>query len=299
MRLERLHWSHVLLGLLVLAAVSFLVSPQAEAFRTDVDPSRGTLAVVKLDGPIAYGNGIQSEGVSPRTVSDLTKKAESSGADAILYEINSGGGAVVASKEAARVIGDAGVPTVCRLKEVAASGAYWVASACDTVVADALTLTGSIGVSSTYLEVSGLLNKLGVEYVNLTSARFKDMGSRYKNLTAEEREQFDDILEETHDAFVASIAENRNITVERVEAAATGELLLGQEAKELGLVDRLGGRQEAVAAAKNLTNTTKLSTETYAPPQKFELLSYLFSKVGEGIAGGLKGGDTFTTRRTS
>ncbi len=289
MALERLHWSHVLLGLLLLAVGAFMASPHIQDIGTAVNPSKGELAVIQVNGPIAYGNGIRDKGVSPRTISELTAKAEGSGADAILYEINSGGGAVVASKETVRVIDEAEVPTVCRMKEVGASGAYWAASACDVVVADALTLTGSIGVSSTYLEFSGLLERFGVEYVNLTAGRFKDMGSRYKNLTDAERERFDAILGETHDALITSIAENRGIPVEQVEAAATGEVFLGREAKERGLVDRLGGRETAVEAAKELTNTTALETTTYSPPQKFDILSYLFSSVGEGLAEGLKG----------
>ncbi|MDY6769471.1 MAG: signal peptide peptidase SppA [Candidatus Nanohaloarchaea archaeon] len=288
MVLERLHWMHVLVALSLVAVAAFLASPVTEDLRTEVNPATGQLAIVQLDGPIAYGNGFRSEGISPRTVQELTSRAESGGADAILYEINSGGGAVVASKQAARVIEEASVPTVCRMKEAAASGAYWAASACDVVVADALTLTGSIGVSSTYLEFSGLLDRFGVEYVNLTSGRFKDMGSQYKNLTPVERQRFNEILDTTHAAFVAAVAENRNMSVEQVEEAATGEMFLGAEAKKLGLVDRLGGRQEAVEAAKNLTNTTRLKTETYHPPQRFDVLSYLFSSIGEGIATGLK-----------
>ncbi|MDY6773975.1 MAG: signal peptide peptidase SppA [Candidatus Nanohaloarchaea archaeon] len=295
--LERLHWSHFLLGLFILASVAFLASPAAEELRTGLNPKRGELAVIQLNGPIRYGNGFRSEGVSPGMVSDLTEKAVGGGADAILYEINSGGGAVVASRQVAQVIEEAGVPTVCRMKEVAASGAYWAASACDRIVADPLTLTGSIGVSSTYLEFSGLLNRFGVEYVNLTSARYKDMGSQYKNLTQEERQRFNEILNTTHRYFVRSIAENRNLSVEQVEKAATGEVFLGREAKRLGLVDRLGGRQEAVDLAENLTNTTELETDTYSPPQRFDLLSYLFSSLGEGIARGLKGSVSSDTRR--
>ncbi|MFB6294378.1 MAG: signal peptide peptidase SppA, partial [Candidatus Nanohaloarchaea archaeon] len=285
--LERLHWMHVLIGLAVLVVVAFAASPAADDIRTQLNPSTGELGVITVEGAISYGGGVQDGGVSPRTLDKLTKQATSDGADALLYEIDSGGGAVVASKEAARVIADAGVPTVCRLREIAASGAYWAASACDTVVADPLTLTGSIGVSSTYLEFSGLLDRFGVEYVNLTAGKYKDMGSQYKNLTPAERERFNDILNQTHAAFIRAVAENRNMSYNAVEAAATGEVFLGREAKRLGLVDRLGGRKTAIAAAHNLTNTSELETTRYEPPQQLEALSFLFSKVGEGIAQGI------------
>ncbi|MDY6761749.1 MAG: signal peptide peptidase SppA [Candidatus Nanohaloarchaea archaeon] len=291
MVLERLHWMHVLIGLAVLVAAAFAISPASEDVRTELSPSRGELGVIKVTGPISYGDEFRDSGISPRTLDDLTKQATSDGADALLYEIDSGGGAVVASKEAARVIAEADVPTVCRLREVAASGAYWAASACDTVVADPLTLTGSIGVSSTYLEFSGLLDRFGVEYVNLTAGKYKDMGSQYKNLTPAERERFNDILNQTHAAFIQAIAENRNMSYDAVESAATGEVFLGREAKRLGLVDRLGGRDTAIAVARNLTDTTELETTAYSPPQKFDALSFLFSSIGDGIATGLKGED--------
>ncbi len=296
---ERLHWAHLLIGLAVLLGVAVAVSPVSGDLRTDIDPSTGELGVIEVEGPISYTNGVRDTGVSPETLDDLTEEAVSNGADALLYEIDSGGGAVVASKEAARVIHEAEVPTVCRMREVAASGAYWAASACDTVVADPLTLTGSIGVSSTYLEFSGLLERFGVEYVNLTSGEFKDMGSRYKNLTPAERERFNEILGQTHEAFIEDIAENRGVPYEQVEAAATGEVFLGQEALEYGLVDQLGGRDTAVAAARNLTGTTELETTTYSPPEQFQVLSYLFSSIGEGIADGMKGEQGVTTRRVS
>ncbi len=281
-------WYHLLGVLVLITAVSVVVSDGTGVDRFGTGSS-GSVAVVQLSGPIAYGNGVGSSGISPDSIRTLTDRAVDEGADAIIYEINSGGGAVVASRQAAQVVERAEVPTVCRITEVGASGAYWIASACDRIVADPLSLTGSIGVTATYLEVSELLEEFGVEYVNLTSAEFKDMGSQYKNLTPAERERFDRILDGTHAAFVDAIASNRNMSEAEVAPSADGQVMLGTDAHERGLVDRLGGHGAAMDVARNLTGYETLSTRTYSPPRQFDFLSLLASRVGEGIASGLQG----------
>ncbi|MFB6077225.1 MAG: S49 family peptidase, partial [Candidatus Nanohaloarchaea archaeon] len=225
---ERLTWHHLFILLALLATVSFLISPAATDLRRDLSPRRGEVAVIHLSGPISFGNGLQEKGISPGTIADLTSRAVREGADAVIYRINSGGGGAVASRQAARIVDDAKVPTVCRITEVGASGAYWMASACDRIVADHISLMGSIGVKSSYLEISGLLQRFGVEYVNLTSAEYKDMGSRFTNLSREERRKFGDILNASHRYFVRDIAENRNLSGEAVARVATGEIFLGE-----------------------------------------------------------------------
>lgn len=283
----KVRWYHLLGAIAGLTVLAFFLSPASGDFRSELDPESGELGIVQVSGAIAFGGG--QDTIGPTQVSDLTDRAVANGADVLLYEINSGGGAVVASRQTAQVVRDAPVPTVCRMKEVAASGGYWVASACDVVVADPLTLTGSIGVTSTYLEFSGLLERFGVEYVNLTSGEYKDMGSQYKNLTPEEREKFQDLLDTSHEFFVSAVAENRNMTDEEVERVANGEIILGTRAASAGLVDRVGGREVAVEAAKELSGKETLRSRTYSPPRRFDLLSLLFSKIGEGIAEGLRG----------
>jgi protease-4 len=286
--LDRLDWRHVVIGLGALFIISLLAA-MVPILYVSVNPDVGRAAMVKLHGPITSDSGVQQQGITPQSVASLTEKATKDDPDVVIYEINSPGGGVVASKEAARVIRDVDTPTVCLLKEVAASGGYWMASACDRIVADSLSITGSIGVTSTYLEFSGLLNDFGVEYVNLTSGRYKDMGSRFKNLTDAEQEKFDDILGTVHDEFIQAIAENRNMSEQAVRDAATGEIYLGQDAKERGLVDTLGGRQTALNVAKNMTGVEELKTNEYTPPRRLDLFNMLFTSIGEGIADGLKG----------
>lgn len=289
---EEFDWRHILAGIVVLTIFAFLLS-FIPATYVNMNPNIAQAGVIELEGPISYSSDVGSKGITPQHVKSLTEKAQNNGADVLIYEINSPGGAVVASKHAAQEVKNADVPTVCLVKEVAASGGYWIASACDKIVADSLSITGSIGVTSTYLEFSGLLEQYGVEYVNLTSGEFKDMGSPYKNLTEPEREKFDKILDSVHKGFIQAVAENRGLSEQAAEDVATGEVFLGQRAQELGLVDTLGSEQDAFNVAKNMTNATELKKSRYRPPQRFNFLSLLSSKVGEGIVEGLKNEKTY------
>lgn len=285
---ERIDWRHVLVVLVILLAFAIL-AVSLPALYTEMNPSVGRVAIIQLNGPIMGDTDVRTQGVTPNNIASLTQNAKNDRADAIIYEINSPGGSAVASKDAARVVKEVDVPTICLLRETAASGAYWVASACDHVIADSLTITGSIGVTSAYLEFSELLNRFGVDYVNLTSGEYKDMGSRYRNITDEERAKFQDILDTVHLTFVESVAENRDMTTEQVETVATGEIFLGVEAQRLGLVDTLGSKQDAISVAKNMTGTETLKEKEYAPPRRIDLFSLFFTKIGEGIVDGLRG----------
>lgn len=240
-------------NLLLLTAILLAVGGAAGFLGFD---SSGKAAIIQLEGqitPSSSPGAFSASGITPENVRELNQKARQQGADAIIYEWNSGGGAVVASKEMKRAIESVERPTVCRFRDIAASGAYLASLGCDRIVADSVSLTGSIGVRSSYLEFSGTLDKLGIEYVNITSGEYKDIGSRYQNASEEDIQRLEQNTDKVHDEFVRMVGQNRNLTQEEVENVGTGELYLGSEAKEVGLVDTLGGRQVAVTEAENLT----------------------------------------------
>lgn len=218
--------------------------------------SSGKAATIQLDGQITSSSSpsaFSPTGITPANIRELNQRAEEQGASAIIYEWNSGGGAVVASKEIMRAIQSVNVPTVCRFRDIAASGAYLASLGCDTIVADSASLTGSIGVRSSYLEFSETLDKLGIEYVNITSGQYKEVGSQYQNASEEDIRRLQETTDKVHKQFISLVEENRNLTQEEVENVSTGKLFLGSEAKEVKLVDRLGGRQVAVEEAENLS----------------------------------------------
>lgn len=239
--------------------------------------STGKAAIIQLDGqitPSASSSAFSATGITPEKVRELNQDAKEQGASAIIYEWNSGGGAVVASKEIMRAIESVEVPTVCRFRDIAASGAYLGSLGCDTIVADSASLTGSIGVRSSYLEFSGTLDKLGIEYVNITSGEYKEVGSQYQNASEEDIQRLQRITDKVHQQFISLVQENRNMTRAEVENVSTGALFLGSEAKETGLVDTLGGRTVAVEEAENMTDK-ELTTFKVETASGFSFLNLL------------------------
>lgn len=259
-------------GILVAATVliSLLAASGGNSFT-----GQQKAAIIPLDGAItSTSDSFNPQSITPSRVRELNSKARNSGASVVIYEWNSGGGAVVASKDIRREIESLDMKTVCRFRDAAASGAYLASLGCDRIVADSASITGSIGVKSSYMEFSGLMDELGIEYVNITSGSLKDAGSPYKNITDQEREVLQEKTDIIHREFVADVRSERNLTQSQVEEVRTGEIFLGTEAKELGMVDTLGGRQVAIREAENLTGT-ELRTETIEIESDLSLLSLL------------------------
>lgn len=207
-------------------------------------------AVIPVNGAISFS----SLRGNPANIAEQVEKAKGNPAvEAFVFKINSPGGSVVASRQIHNLIKKIDKPTTCWLGDVAASGAYWVASGCDEIIADPLTLTGSIGVSASYLEYSGLMKQFGVEYQRLVTGKYKDIGSPYRNLTEEERRMFNDTLEKVLNYFTTSISQERNLTESQIEELTKGSFYLGEEAKDLDLVDHLGGKEKVKEILKEKT----------------------------------------------
>ncbi|MFB6144277.1 MAG: S49 family peptidase [Candidatus Nanohaloarchaea archaeon] len=241
------------------------------------DQQKGSAAIIPLDGTIKpAASGFQSDSITPGSLRALVERTGN--ADAVIFEWNSGGGAVVASKEIKRIIEDIKVPTVCRFRDVAASGAYLASLGCDRIVADSASITGSIGVKSSYLEFSGLLNRLGIEYVNVSSGKFKERNSRFQNASKADIAALKNMTGKIHRQFLSEVRQERNLSRTTMEKIDSGSILLGSEAEKLGLVDRLGGRDTAVKIAENLTGK-QLSAFKVESPTGFNFLSMLTGSV--------------------
>ena len=232
----------------------------------------GDVALIDLSGNIVPSASGFSAGITPDQIRSLNQQAENQNVDAIIYEINSGGGAVVASKDLRRNIEAVDVPTVCRFRDTGASGAYLAALGCDQIVADSATITGSIGVTSSYIEFSDLMDEIGISYVNVTAGDRKEVGSPYKEPTEEEKQVLAEKSRMIGDEFLNDVSEERNLTQAQREEISTGEIFLGSEAKELGLVDSLGGRSQAISEAENLTGLDLEPVRVSRTPE-FSLLS--------------------------
>ncbi|MDP3640057.1 MAG: signal peptide peptidase SppA [Nanoarchaeota archaeon] len=252
----------------------------------------GNVALIPLEGVITSNGGkmLGEVTVSSADIIQFVAEAEENPqVKAIVLEINSPGGSAVASDEIAAAIKKAEKPVIALIREVGASGGYWVASAADHIVANRMSITGSIGVISSYLEFSGLMEDYGVGYEQLTAGKYKDMGVPYRKLQAEEKDIFQSKLNTIHSFFKEEIAKNRKLSTEAVETLATGEFFLGVEALSLGLVDELGDKTAVEAYLKNVHGLESVDYVEYRQEVGFfELFSGVFSSfsfsMGEGFA---------------
>ncbi len=212
------------------------------------------IAKIRICGPIIPGGSRspQFKAVNPDRIVQKINWANSRGVKAIIFEINSPGGSVLPSKEIADAVTASEAHTVAWVRDLAASGGYWIASACDRIVADPMSGIGSIGVISTHLEFSGLMKKHGIGYEGFKSGEFKDMGVPFRKTTEKEKKQIQEHINKIHDKFVESVARNRGLDKKKIAALASGRLYLGEEAKKLGLVDRLGSRETAIKQCEKL-----------------------------------------------
>lgn len=173
---------------------------------------------------------------------------------AVLFVFNSPGGSVVATREVYASVKGLNKPTVSYFREVAASGAYYIASGTDYIVSDPDALTGSIGVIATFTDLSGLLDKLGVNITAIKSGPHKDIGASYRNMTENETAILQAMINEVYDEFRSIVLENRAGKLDRArfDEITDGRILSGRQAYKAGLVDKIGTKKDAVLKAAEL-----------------------------------------------
>ena len=226
------------------------------------------IAIIPIKGPITmegqslgFGSG---DSVSSNTIVSFIKEANNNpSVKGIILEINSPGGTVLASKEIADEVKNSKKPVVAVIREFGASGAYWIASATDYIIADQMSITGSIGVIGSYLEFSGLFEEYGITYQELKAGEYKDAGSPFKPLTPNERAFLQKNINVIHEEFIQTVATNRNMSLENTRDIADGRFYLGTEAKELGLIDAYGNMDEGIKKVEELANISNATTIRY------------------------------------
>ena len=274
---------------LVIWVVSFGLSKALE----NVGNFENQIAIVPITGVIVSDGedlGLFGEAltVSTKIVDTLDSLEKENIIKAIVFEINSPGGTAVASKEIADKTSKLKKPVIALIREVGASGAYWVASSSDYIIADELSITGSIGVRGSYLEFSELFRKYGISYERLVAGDYKDAGSSYRKLTKAEKDMLQKKLDIIHQKFKDDVARNRNISSENMDKIANGMFYVGSEAYDLRLVDKLGNKEDAINKAKELAGIKEAKTiEIKERKSLLDALSRLMSNgfyyVGKGI----------------
>ncbi|MBI4532710.1 MAG: signal peptide peptidase SppA [Candidatus Melainabacteria bacterium] len=222
-------------------------------------PFEDRLVVLKLTGVLVESadSSIFSP-VNPVEVvkRKLRKALKDKHVKGILLRIDSPGGTVATSQEIYSYIMELrhkGVPAVACMSDVAASGGYYVACACERIVAQPGTITGSIGVIMNLINIRGLGQKLGIEPQVVKSGQFKDIGSPMRPMTEDERKILQTIILDAYEQFVDVVAAGRKMPKDTVKKIADGRIYLGRQARELGLVDELGGYEAALACLQKLS----------------------------------------------
>ncbi len=251
-----------ILFLLLIISIPFLIFSGSHG----ADDSNANVAVIPIKGVLVTESSqgfFGSSGMvsSTEVIADIEKAEQDPKIKAIIFEIDSPGGSGVASDEIATKIKSLNKTTVAWVRELGASGAYWVASSTNHIVVHKMSFVGSIGVIASYLEFSGLMEKYGVGYERLTAGKYKDMGTPYRKLTPAETEIFQSELDAIHAYFIEEVAANRKLDVKKVKELATGQVFIGKEAKDLGLVDELGGKQEALQYIQKQINATAVPVD--------------------------------------
>ena len=181
---------------------------------------------------------------SEDVVSSLLVAEEDDSIKAIIIEVDSAGGYPVAGEEIANTIKSISKPVIAFIRQSGTSAAYWSIITADKIFASRNSDVGSIGVTISYLENVAKNEKDGLRYVQLSAGKYKDAGSPDKPLTEEEKALIVRDLKIVHENFIQDIAASRNIPIEKVRSMADGSSVLGEKAKELGLIDEIGGYLE-------------------------------------------------------
>ncbi|MEN8688075.1 MAG: signal peptide peptidase SppA [Desulfuromonadales bacterium] len=207
---------------------------------------------------------------SKQVIEQLHDFRDNDSIKALVLRVDSPGGGVGPSQEIYdEVLAlDELKPVVVSMGSVAASGGYYVAAAAREIIANPGTITGSIGVIMEFANFQELLEKIGLSSVVVKSGAYKDIGSPTREMSAAEREILQNLIDDVHNQFVASVAEGRELDEQAVRSIADGRIFSGRRAMELGLVDSMGNLQAAIERAAALAGLDTEPKIVYPPGKK-------------------------------
>lgn len=200
----------------------------------------------------------------------------------ILVHINSPGGAVAPSQEIYNALERARKKKkiVASMGTLAASGGYYIAVGADKIVANPGTITGSIGVIMGFMDMRGLMSKLGLKTIVIKSGQFKDIGSGARPFTDADKKVLQDVIDDVYIQFVETVAKERGMDIKTVKKLADGRIYSGRQSKELGMVDQLGGFHDAMKLLCELAGIEG-EPEVVKEKEKFSIMKKLIEgKLG-------------------
>jgi protease-4 len=215
-------------------------------FGTGLPIGKDKIVVVEIEGVLTK---------SRPTIEKLLQYKKDESIKAIVLRINSPGGGVSPAQEIYQELTKLRDTKyiIASMESVAASGGYYIACAAHKIVANPGTITGSIGVIIEFANMEELLDKIGLKSVVIKSGKYKDIMSPTRQISKEEQELLQAVIDSVHNQFISAVAQGRGIPKEKVVAIADGRIFSGEQAKEIGLVDELGNLQDAIKTATQMS----------------------------------------------
>lgn len=275
-------WRCLALAPLVTACISLELPggvPQPLVETTVFGESGPKILMLQIDGmlsdePESTWYGMRRESPVARMREELDRARRDPSISALLLRIDTPGGTVTASdllyEEIMRFKRERHLPVVAQLMGIATSGGYYVAMSADTVVAHPTTVTGSIGVLFAGVNLSGLMQKLGVADQTLVSGPYKDAGSPLRPMRPEERAQIQSVIDDMYQRFLEVVRLGRpQLDAAQIERLADGRIYSAPQALANGLVDKVGDVEESVAIARSRAGLAEARVVTYHRPREF------------------------------
>jgi protease-4 len=253
--------------------------------------ARDKIALLDVSGLLMNAESWELFGSGENPVSLLLEQLDRAAADrhvrAVILRVNSPGGSVTASELMHREISEfrvrTGKPVIAVFMDVAASGGYYLACACDEIVAHESTITGSIGVIMQMFNVTGTMQKLGISADAITSGRYKDAGSPLRTMKPDERILFQAMVDDMYGRFVKVVDAGRpKLDEARVRELADGRVYTASQALELGLIDRIGTLRDTINQTRTRIGSKGLKVVTYHRPLDYRPNYYAKAPVNPG-----------------
>ena len=245
--------------------------------------SMNKVAVLYAVGDI--DSGAENEMNSEDIVKELNRLADNDDVKAVVLRVNSPGGSAFGSEQmwfAAKQL-RAKKPLIVSMSDYAASGGYYMSCIADTIVAQPTTLTGSIGIFGMFPNFAGVTDKLGVNFSTVKTNELSDFGNTMRPMTDSERVILQNYINRGYELFISRCAEGRNTSNDEIKLVAEGRVWTGADALSLGLVDVLGGLDDAIAIAATKANLTDNYAVAEYPKQKDALTQILEELTGESL----------------
>lgn len=270
--------------------------------RASVGGSGPKIGIVEVEGTIGDSeNGVDGK----REAEELREFAEDDDIEAIVVRIDSPGGAVAPSQEIWAEIKRSREKkkVLCSMGNLAASGGYYIAVACEEIVANPGTLTGSIGVISQFFDASEWLTAAKLEETTLKTGPFKDSGSPLREFNEQDQAYFNELLNDIYLQFIQAVADGRKLSLDEVRPLADGRVYTGVQAQKLKLVDSLGNFRAAVDRVMELAGLEGEPQLVYPEDEgQFAFLKYLQggarAAAREAVQGAVEGVAASAVSRT-